>query len=63
TLPRPMAIGSVELADGAQVPVFLCEPAGLENAKDITPYGGWRSYLAAGDQPVPMHPHPHGNRP
>lgn len=63
TLPRPMAIGSVELADGAQVPGFLCEPSGLENAKDITPYGGWRSYLAAGDQPVPMHPHPHGNRP
>ncbi|MGW3726270.1 allophanate hydrolase-related protein, partial [Streptomyces sp. NPDC000851] len=45
TLPRPMALGSVELADGSRVPGFLCEPAALTDAEDITPYGSWRSYV------------------
>ncbi|MFF7973101.1 allophanate hydrolase [Streptomyces sp. NPDC007905] len=44
-LPRPMALGSVELADGGRVPGFLCEPDALTNAEDITRYGGWRAYL------------------
>ncbi|MET8168350.1 allophanate hydrolase [Streptomyces sp. NPDC005329] len=44
-LPRPMALGSVELADGARVPGFLCEPSALTDAEDITAYGGWRAYL------------------
>ncbi|MFH0177746.1 allophanate hydrolase [Streptomyces cacaoi] len=44
-LPRPMALGSVELADGSQVPGFLCEPGALGDAADITAYGGWRAYL------------------
>ncbi|NNN32902.1 allophanate hydrolase [Streptomyces sp. S3(2020)] len=47
TLPRPMTLGSVELSDGIQVPGFLCEPSALENAEDITSYGGWRSYVSA----------------
>lgn len=46
-LPRPMALGRVELADGTYVPGFLCEPAALEGAEDITEYGGWRGYLRA----------------
>ncbi|GGN70328.1 amidase [Streptomyces albiflavescens] len=46
-LPRPMALGRVELADGTHVPGFLCEPGALEGAKDITEYGGWRGYLRA----------------
>ncbi|MFJ9021349.1 allophanate hydrolase [Streptomyces sp. NPDC102259] len=44
-LPRPMALGSVELTDGARVPGFLCEPSALTDAEDITAYGGWRTYL------------------
>ncbi|MBO0512353.1 allophanate hydrolase-related protein, partial [Streptomyces beijiangensis] len=44
SLPRPMTIGSVELADGTAVPGFLCEPGALEGAVDITAYGGWRAY-------------------
>jgi allophanate hydrolase len=44
-LPRPMTLGSVQLADGAHVPGFLCEPHALHGAPDITPYGGWRAYL------------------
>ncbi|MET7691116.1 allophanate hydrolase [Streptomyces sp. NPDC005483] len=46
-LPRPMTLGSVQLADGTEVPGFLCEPSALMDAKDITSYGGWRSYLNA----------------
>ncbi|MDX3118367.1 allophanate hydrolase, partial [Streptomyces scabiei] len=44
-LPRPMVLGSVELADGTRVPGFLCEPSALADAEDITAYGGWRAYL------------------
>jgi allophanate hydrolase len=46
-LPRPMALGSVELADGSAVPGFLCEPQALSGARDITRYGGWRAYLSS----------------
>ena len=45
-LPRPMALGSVQLADGTQVPGFLCEPSALTDAEEITSYGGWRAYLS-----------------
>ncbi|WP_330350291.1 allophanate hydrolase [Streptomyces sp. NBC_00582] len=44
SLPRPMTLGRVELADGTAVPGFLCEPGALTDAEDITRYGGWRSY-------------------
>ncbi|MGW3360273.1 allophanate hydrolase [Streptomyces bungoensis] len=44
-LPRPMALGSVELADGSSVTGFLCEPLAVECARDITSFGGWRAYL------------------
>jgi allophanate hydrolase len=47
-LPRPMVLGSVRLADGTDAPGFLCEPSAVTDAKDITSYGGWRSYLNAG---------------
>ncbi|MFI1724363.1 allophanate hydrolase [Streptomyces sp. NPDC020489] len=47
SLPRPMTLGSVELADGTSVPGFLCEPSALVDAQDITSYGGWRSYVNA----------------
>lgn len=46
-LPEPMALGRVRLADGSSVPGFLCEPAALAGAPDITAHGGWRAYLAA----------------
>ena len=45
-LPSPMVIGSVRLADGSSVAGFLCEPAALADAPDITAHGGWRAYLA-----------------
>ncbi|MEV4031871.1 allophanate hydrolase [Streptomyces umbrinus] len=49
-LPRPMALGRVELADGDEAPGFLCEPGALDGARDITEYGGWRAYLNSRDE-------------
>jgi len=45
----PLAIGSVETADGRIVKGFVCEPAAVAagaQSLDITAYGGWRAYLA-----------------
>jgi allophanate hydrolase len=46
SLPRPMTLGSVELADGSRVPGFLCEPSASADAEDISRYGSWRGYLS-----------------
>ena len=46
-LAGPMAIGRVRLDDGREILGFLCEPAALDGATDITSYGGWRAYLAS----------------
>jgi allophanate hydrolase len=43
-VPPPLAIGTVTLADGSEVKGFVCEPAGLEGAIDISAFGGWRAY-------------------
>ena len=45
-VPAPLAIGSVELADGQWIKGFVCEPAALDGAQDISSHGGWRGYLA-----------------
>ena len=47
-VPAPLAIGNLVLADGMRVKGFVCEPAALDSgAKEITDFGGWRSYLAS----------------
>ena len=46
-VPPPLGIGTLALADGRAVKGFVCEPHALEDATDITAYGGWRAYLAA----------------
>ena len=46
-VPRPLAIGSVELADGSWWKGFICEAVALDGAIDITHAGGWRRHLAA----------------
>ncbi len=43
-VPPPLAIGTVTLADGSTVKGFVCEPAALEGAPDISAFGGWRAY-------------------
>ncbi len=45
-IPPPLAIGSIRLENGAIVKGFLCEPAGLTGAEEITRLGGWRHYLS-----------------
>jgi allophanate hydrolase len=47
TLPSPMSFGPVELADGSHQVGFQCEAIAIEDAIDITAYGGWRAYRAA----------------
>jgi allophanate hydrolase len=42
-----MALGRVRLADGTEPIGFLCEPAALEHAEDITAFGSWPAYLDA----------------
>ena len=44
-IPRPLGLGTVELADGSGVLGFLAEGAGLRDAADISGSGGWRAYL------------------
>jgi allophanate hydrolase len=50
-IPAPLGLGTLELADGRTVKGFICEPYGLEGARDITEYGGWRAFLAASAPP------------
>ena len=47
TVPSPLCVGTVQLADGTAPKGFLVEAAGLADATDITKFGGWRSYVAA----------------
>ncbi|MBM1221606.1 allophanate hydrolase [Ponticoccus sp. SC2-23] len=46
SIPAPLSLGRVALDDGAQVTGFLCEAWAVNQARDITDLGGWRSYLA-----------------
>ncbi|HEX2311254.1 MAG TPA: gamma-glutamylcyclotransferase, partial [Vicinamibacterales bacterium] len=43
----PLAIGTVELADGTSTRGFVCEAYAAAAAEDITAFGGWRAWLAA----------------
>jgi allophanate hydrolase len=45
-IPAPLGIGKLALADGSEVPGFICEGHATAGATDITPFGGWRAYLA-----------------
>ena len=46
----PLALGTVELADGSSERGFVCEPRGTapgSGALDITHHGGWRGFLTS----------------
>ena len=45
-IPAPLGIGKLRVADGTEVPGFVCEPHAIASAIDITQFGGWRRYLA-----------------
>jgi len=40
----PLAIGTIELADGEAVKGFLCESWAAARARDITEFGGWCAF-------------------
>ncbi|GJG96741.1 allophanate hydrolase [Cupriavidus pauculus] len=44
-VPQPLALGSVELADGSWEHGFVCEGHALAGATDVTAHGGWRAYV------------------
>ena len=48
----PLAIGTVQLADGERVKGFLCESFAEPAALDITDFGGWRAYLQHVSKPA-----------
>ena len=45
-IPAPLGLGTVLLQDGSRVKGFLCEPAGIVGAEEITHLGGWRAYMS-----------------
>ncbi len=47
TIPAPLGLGPVRLADGRSVTGFLAEAAGTEGATDISAFTGWRAFLDA----------------
>jgi allophanate hydrolase len=47
SVPPPLAIGTIELADGRAVKGYICEADAVAGAREITSHGGWRAYRAA----------------
>jgi len=45
-IPAPLGVGRIALEDGSAPAGFLCEPAGLAGAEDVSAFGGWRAYLS-----------------
>jgi allophanate hydrolase len=46
-IPAPLSIGTIELDDASSVQGFLCDAAAVEQADDISHFGGWRNYVSA----------------
>jgi allophanate hydrolase len=44
-VPRPLSIGTLELADGGAVKGFLVEAEAITDARDISSFGGWRAFM------------------
>jgi allophanate hydrolase len=46
TVPPPLSIGTLTLADGRAVKGFLVEAEGVAGARDVSGFGGWRAFGA-----------------
>ncbi|TWC34581.1 allophanate hydrolase [Pseudomonas sp. SJZ079] len=46
-IPAPLGLGRVQLADGRWETGFICEPCGIEDAVNISHFGGWRAFLGS----------------
>lgn len=44
-VPAPLGIGNVELRNGTWVKGFICEGYALEDAENISHFGGWRAFI------------------
>jgi allophanate hydrolase len=44
-VPSPLTIGTIHLTDGRAVKGFLCEEAAVQDALNISGFGGWKAYL------------------
>jgi allophanate hydrolase len=44
-VPSPLTIGMLHLTDGRTVKGFLCEEAAVQDALNISAFGGWKAYL------------------
>ncbi|WP_275787544.1 allophanate hydrolase [Pararhizobium gei] len=44
-IPAPLGIGTITLSEGRHAKGFLVESVGLENAIDISDFGGWRAFV------------------
>jgi allophanate hydrolase len=49
-IPHPLGLGSLELENGEWVTGFICEQSGLRDARDISEFGGWRSFVSSTPQ-------------
>lgn len=47
SIPSPLGIGTLALADGTRPKGFLCETIATQGARDVTSFGGWRAFVAA----------------
>ena len=46
SIPSPLSIGTIRLADGSGVQGFLVEAEAVHGARDISKFGGWRAFMA-----------------
>ena len=51
-VPAPLSIGTIKLSDGRSVKGFLVEAAATAGMRDISSFGGWRTFLAREKVPV-----------
>ncbi len=45
-IPAPLGIATLEMSDGTSAKGFVVESAGIDGARDISAFGGWRNFLA-----------------
>lgn len=46
-IPQPLGIGAVLLEDGSSAKGFLVEAVAVPTTRDITGFGGWRSFVTS----------------
>jgi len=55
--PPGLSLGRVQLLDGSEVFGVLAEPYIVKGQREITAFGGWRSYIASLKQETHRSPH------